>query len=408
MISPQPVAEKERIVSIDVLRGFAVLGILLMNIQYFSMIGAAYFNPTVYGDLHGANFLVWLLSRLLADGKFVSIFCMLFGAGIVLMTGRAEAAGTNPALLHFRRMAWLMVFGLLHAHLLWAGDILFDYGVCGLVAYPFRRLRPRALLTIGLLSMAVAPAVTRSMENWAPAQLQSFREQFWQPTPAMIAREVADYGGGWRDQMRQRVPDALGSETFGFVFSSFWHEEGLMLIGMALFKLHIFSAQQPSWQYRGMAAAGLGLGIPVTLYGVWHEYATGWSFPSSFCHDVRFTYWAGLLTSLGWIGCVMLACRAGVLPRFASRLAAVGRMAFTNYILQTVICTSIFYGHGLGLFGKVERVWQLAIVVAVWVVQLTLSPLWLRHFQFGPLEWLWRTLTYARRAPFRRVAYAIV
>ncbi len=133
---PQPVAEKERIVSIDVLRGFALLGILPMNIQYFSMISAAYDNPTAYGDLHGANYWIWLFCHVLADQKFMTIFSMLFGAGILLMTSRIEATGKPSASLHYRRMGWLILFGLAHAYLLWSGDILVAYGMCGLVGLP--------------------------------------------------------------------------------------------------------------------------------------------------------------------------------------------------------------------------------------------------------------------------------
>src|SRR3984957_8816604 len=174
-VIPQPVTEKERIVSIDVLRGFALLGILPMNIQYFSMIGAAYWNPTAYGNLTGANYWVWLLSHTLADEKFMTIFSMLFGAGIVLMTSRIEATGKSSGVLHCRRMGWLVLFGLAHAYLLWSGDILVTYGICGLPVYLFRKLRPRTLLVLGLLAVSVAPAVLTSYgawsRHWAPAQV---------------------------------------------------------------------------------------------------------------------------------------------------------------------------------------------------------------------------------------------
>src|SRR5258708_23123865 len=140
------VAGPERIVPMDVLRGFALLGILVMNIQLFAMVEAAYDNPTAYGDLNGANFLVWLLSHLFADQKFISIFSMLFGAGIVLMWRKAERSGARPARLHYRRMGWLILFGLLHAYLLWYGDILYAYGICGLFVCLFRRKSPRTLI----------------------------------------------------------------------------------------------------------------------------------------------------------------------------------------------------------------------------------------------------------------------
>jgi uncharacterized protein len=134
---PHPITEGERIVSIDALRGFALLGILYMNIQAFSMVSAAYMNPTAYGDLHGANYAVWLLGRLLADLKFMSIFSMLFGAGIFLLTSQVEASGRRPTPLHYRRMGWLLLFGLLHGSLLWYGDILYDYALCGMLVFLF-------------------------------------------------------------------------------------------------------------------------------------------------------------------------------------------------------------------------------------------------------------------------------
>jgi uncharacterized protein len=402
----RPVAERERIVSIDVLRGFALLGILPMNIQYFSMIAAAYMNPTAYGDLHGANYLVWLLSHLLADEKFMTIFSMLFGAGILLMTSHIEAVGKPSAALHYRRMGWLILFGVAHAYLLWSGDILFTYGMCGLVVYLFRKLRPRTLLVAGLLTIAVASVVLTSYgtwsHHWSPAQLQEAREDLWMPTPAMAAKELAAYRGNWTAQMSFRVPDSMQMETLFFLVFAFWRAAGLMLIGMGLFKLGVFSGKKSPRVYWAMILAALAVGVPVTLYGTQRIIASGWDFRYSFFYGAEYNYWASLLVSIGWIGTVMLATKAVALRLLTKRLAAVGRMAFTNYILHTVICTSIFYGYGLGLFGKVERVWQFVIVLAIWMIQLVVSPIWLRYFVFGPLEWLWRSLSYMQWEPFRR------
>jgi uncharacterized protein len=404
--SPQPVTDKERIASIDVLRGFALLGILPMNIQYFSMISAAYWNPTAYGDLHGANFWVWLLSHVLADEKFMTIFSMLFGAGILLMTSHVEAAGKPSAALHYRRMGWLILFGVAHAYLLWSGDILFTYGMCGLLVYLCRKFRPRTLLVLGVLTIAVASASMTAYgvwsKHWSPSEVQQAREQLWMPTPAMTAKEIAAYRGNWTAQMSFRVPDSLQMETAFFVGFTFWRAAGLMLVGMALFKLGVFSARQPSSFYWKMIAVGLLVGIPVTLYGTYRDSAGGWDFRYSFFYGMQFNYWASLLVSLGWVGVVMLASRTTALLRLTRRLAAVGRMAFTNYIMHTVICTTIFYGHGFGLFGRVPRVGQFAIVLAIWAIQLIVSPIWLRHFFFGPLEWFWRSLTYLQWEPFHR------
>ena len=404
---PQPVAEKERIVTLDVLRGFALLGILPMNIQYFSMITAAYFNPTAYGDLHGANFIVWLLSHVLTDQKFMTIFSMLFGAGILLMTSRVEATGRPSAALHYRRMGWLILFGIVHSYLLWSGDILYSYGMCGLVVYLFRKLRPHTLLIVGCLTLAVASASLTAYgewtRHWPPAELQAVREHLWQPTPQMTADEVAAYQGSWTKQMPHRAIDSVQMETGFFLGFTLWRAGGLMLIGMALFKLGVFAAKRSQSVYWTMITVALLVGLPVTLYGTYRDFAAGWDFRYSFFYGMEFNYWASILMSLGWVGAIMLASKAEALLPLRRRLAAVGRMAFSNYIMHTILCTIVFYGYGWGLFGKVERVWQLVVVLVVWTVQLIVSPIWLRHFHFGPLEWLWRSLTYWQWEPFRRV-----
>lgn len=402
----QPVGEKERIVSIDVLRGFALLGILPMNIQYFSMITAAYFNPTAYGNLSGANYYVWLFSHVLADEKFMAIFSMLFGAGILLLTSRVESVGRRSGPVHYRRMGWLTLFGLAHAYLLWSGDILFTYGLCGMVAYLFRTLRPAKLIIIGLLLLSIAPAMLTAQgllsRHWSARLVEEASEQVWAPTPQMVAQEVSAYRGSWTAQMKYRVADSLQMQTAYFVSFTFWRAAGLMLIGMALFKLNVFGARRRQPDYWTMVFVAACLGIPLTLYGTYRDFAAKWDFRYSFFYGMQFNYWASLLVSLGWLGAVMLLCQSRKLVPLTRRLASVGRMAFTNYILQTVVCTTIFYGHGLGLFGRIDRVQQFGIVLVIWAAQLFLSPIWLRYFLFGPLEWLWRSLTYWQREPFRR------
>ncbi|NTV51300.1 MAG: hypothetical protein HGA69_00490 [Desulfobulbaceae bacterium] len=150
-----PTSLSERILSLDVLRGIAVLCILIMNIQSFSMIGAAYINPAAYGDLTGINKWVWILSHILASEKFMSIFSMLFGAGIILFTERAIAKERKPSALHYRRMFWLLVFGMLHAYLIWYGDILVAYSLCGMLAFVFRKMKPKKLIIFSSLFFIV-------------------------------------------------------------------------------------------------------------------------------------------------------------------------------------------------------------------------------------------------------------
>jgi uncharacterized protein len=404
--SPEPISPTKRIVSIDILRGFALLGILPMNIQSFSMIGAAYSNPTAYGNLQGGNLMVWLLSHVLADAKFITIFSMLFGSGILLMTSRIEDGGGAPAPPHYRRMGWLILFGLLHAYALWSGDILYAYGICGFFAYFFRKLPARTLLLTGLCLLAIASISLLGYglwsKHWPREQVASMREQMWMPTSASANEELAAYRGSWIRHLPYRAADSLQRETIDFVVFTFWRCVGLMLIGMALCKQRILTGERPATVYWALMAAGVFIGIPVTSYGTWRDFAAHWDFQYSFFAGAQFNFWASLPVSLGWVGVIMLAAKAPLLVPLTRRLAAVGRMAFSEYILQTLVCATIFYGFGFGLFGKIERVWQFTIVAAIWLLQLFLSPIWLRSFYFGPLEWVWRSLTYWKREPFRR------
>ncbi len=399
-----PITGSQRILSLDVLRGVALLGILVMNIQCFAMIMAAYMNPTAYGDLDGVNWWVWYLGHLLADMKFITIFSMLFGAGVVVMTSRREAAGQGSAGVHYRRMGWLLLFGLLHAHLLWYGDILYSYALCGLVLWLFRAAPPWLLIGLGVAAVSVAWLLEVflgiSLANgWIPVEEVAAD---WAPPREVVEAEIAAYRGSWLDQMGHRVKAALFFETFIFLIGIAWRVGGTMLIGMALGKLGVFSAARSRRFYWGLVAIAALVGIPAVMYGVHRNVEAGWSLKYSFFFGPQFNYWGSILVALGWVGLVMLVCKSDSLRPFTRPFAAVGRMALSNYLMQTVLCTFIFYGHGLGQFGMFERWQQLLVVIMIWILQLVVSPIWLRHFWFGPAEWLWRSLTYMELQPMRR------
>lgn len=398
-----PVTGSERIESIDVLRGFALLGILVMNIQSFSMIAAAYMNPTAYGDLSGANLWVWALSRVFADQKFMTIFSALFGAGIVLMWERMEAAGHTSTALHYRRTLWLMVFGAIHAYLVWSGDILLIYGVCALWVYRLRKLTARRLATVGIIVLMVAPALFSvsavSMQNWPPEATADFSTS-WHPDAETVSEELANMQGGWSRQMQSRVPLTVSFHTGGLIFFSFWRVSGLMLIGMALYKVGFFSAERSDRLYRRLIILAVVVGVPIVVLGLLGDFAADWEL-SRFFLGMTYNYFGSLPVSLGYASAIMLMCRHGKLNAVQRGLAAVGRMALTNYLLQTIICTTIFYGHGFGYFGEVERVGQILIVSAVWAFQIPFSIWWLERFRFGPFEWLWRSLSYMTMQPMR-------
>lgn len=403
MTRPAPIAAHERIDSLDVLRGFALLGILTMNISVFALPGAAYFNPTIYADFSGLNRLVWLAQHYLAELKFMAIFSMLFGAGIVLGSDRARERGYSHTGTHYRRMFWLIVFGIAHGYLLWIGDILYWYGMCGLVAYWFKGLSPRWLIVLGLALIGATALVLLAggltIDQWPKADLAATVADM-NPPESVLAAEIADYRGDWLTQMRQRVPETLEMQTSVFLFWALGRVLGLMLLGMALFKLGIFSAKRSTRFYLGCVAIALFVGMPTVAAGVRYNEWIGWAAPEFFFLGSLYNYWGSLAVALGWVGVIMLLCRHGA--SITRPLAAVGRTAFSNYILQTLICTTLFYGHGFGLFGSLERAELFGVVLAVWAFQLVAAPWWLSRFRFGPLEWLWRSLVYWKAQPFRR------
>lgn len=399
-----PVTQTERIDSLDVLRGFALLGILVMNIMSFSMPFSAYFNPTSFGDLTGANYWVWFFSHLLFDQKFMTIFSMLFGAGIIIFTARAAERGRSPAAMHYRRTFWLLVIGAIHAYLLWYGDILVLYAMCALIIYPARKLSPKALLAIGLTLLVIGSGISLmagfSMPHWPPDAIAEMTRD-WKPSPEQLNEEITAYTGPWTGQLSHRAPLALEFQTFVFFVWGFWRAAGLMLMGMALYKWGVFNATCSRKFYRKLAAAAL-VGLPLVFTGVRMNEASQWDMYFSFFKGVQFNYWGSVLVSTAYIGLLMLFCQSAGGGWLKGSLRAVGQMAFTNYLMHTLICIMVFYGPGLGLFGQVDRLGQIGAVFVIWIAQLIYSPIWLRHFRFGPFEWLWRSLTYWQLQPMRR------
>jgi uncharacterized protein len=396
-----------RIKPLDVLRGVGVLGMLAVHIQLFAFPSLARWNPTAYGDLRGLNWWVWLATSILADGKFITIFAMLLGVSIVMLAGDSGDRVVPAWRAHMRRMLVLLILGLLHAYLLWYGDMLVPLALSGTVVFFARRLSTGKLLVLGASVLATGSVLSFTL-TWStaqadPAALAAWRAQ-WTPRPETIALEIARYRGGWAEQMAHRVPAALDTQTSYFVTLLFWQAAGLMLIGMGFFKAGVLSALRSRAFYVRMGAFGFGIGAVLNALGIWRSFATGWDLLNFALVSLQLHYWGNLFVALGWTALVMLLCQRGWPLR---SLAAVGRMALTNYLLQSVICTTIFYGHGLGLFGRVDRAGQLAIVIGIWAFQLLASRAWLGYFTVGPVEWLTRWLVFGRRPTFLRSSPAV-
>ena len=393
---PGPTPPSDRITSLDALRGFALLGILVINIRVFSMPEQTLLNPTVYGDFTGLDYWTWFLGHVFAQAKFITLFSALFGAGVLLFVESKEEKGQDAARLHLRRTAVLIAIGLLHAYLLWYGDILVTYGLTGIFLLFVRDLDARRLTTLAGVFLLFVPAI----ELFAAVSIggEAIAAQ-WQPAEAAIREQVATYRGGWLDQMSHRVSSSFQRQTSGFIGQSFWRVGGVMLLGMALYRKGVLTDERSTAFYRRLVAGGV-VGVGIVVAGVAYVEANDWSAGAAL-YWRQFNYVGSLLVAGGYVGLVTLFVRWRGEGLATRALAAVGRTAFTNYLLQTVVATTIFYGHGLGLFGSVSRVEAMGIVVAIWAVQVPLSVLWLRYFRFGPVEWVWRTLTYGEAQPMR-------
>ena len=412
-----PVGSQERIASIDVLRGVALLGILTINIWGFALPDIVFNDPSAVGGWQGWNKGVWIFFHLFCEQKMMSLFSMLFGAGLIVMASRADARGTSLLGIYYRRIAWLLVFGLLHAYLLWDGDILVPYALCGLVLYPFRRLRPGVqillgtlvflsqvllMIALGLLEIGLREATGPNNDRGTEEQQEWRRSLEEEILPNRdIDTAVERHHQGYVAQFGRRAEDNLSEEFAGFVFWSGPRAGGLMLIGMGLMQLGVFAAVRSFRFYAALTLCGYALGLPLVGYGILDQIRSHFDPVHQLLVGGHFNYIGSLFVALGHAGLVMLICKAGLLSWLIARLAAVGRMALSNYLMQSLICTTLFEGWGFGLFGKLDRFPLLGVVVSIWILQLVISPIWLRYFRFGPMEWLWRSLTYWKLYPLR-------
>jgi len=429
---PAPVEATARLASVDLLRGVALLGILAMNIVGFGWPMVVYGTPTRAPGYSWADLALWMFNHIVFDTKMMTIFSMLFGAGLALMSERADAKGVSLRRVYFRRVAVLLAIGLVHAYLIWDGDILVPYALCGFLLYPFRKKSPRTLIAIGLVLLGMAFPVwlgvrgavgyMRSTATAVDAEIKDGRtptdwrkdareiltkiEKNWGTGSEKFRAKIETQRGGYLGIVADRAGDLFGEHTFGFVLGFWWMVGGRMLLGMGLMKLGVFSAARSRAFYQRMALVGYGVGLPLVLADI----AIDWHYAFFDGEAIRYItggWWlintvSSPFVALGHVAVVMLIYQAGAFGGLTRRLAAVGRMALSNYLLTSIVCTTLFYGYGLGLYAKLHRPGLYLVVLAIWAFQLWISPIWLSRFRYGPAEWLWRSLTYGQAQPFRR------
>lgn len=400
-----PVRPAERLFALDVVRGFAVLGILAVNAMTFAQPFSVVMNPTLQpGGLEADGILAWQAMTTFFQDKMRTLFSMLFGVSIFLIGGERSDAPRGRLLR--RRLFWLAVFGLLHGLAFWFGDILLLYAWTGLFVTLARSWSARRLLVVGVILnllcatlyvgfyMALAFAPTEALAqaaagmgfNAAPAEVQAQIARFVEGGPLAVSAAVAMNWVTTAPMMLIFFAPATAA---------------LMLIGLGLYKSGWLAGRAPAWVYGLFVLIGAG-----ATWVIWRDVAAtaagGFEFIPLLARPAN--SFLAPLVSLGYAAALILLARVG-LKALLAPLAAAGRMAFTNYLTQTLIMTTLFYGgRGLGLFGQVGWPEMWGVIVAVWALQLIWSPLWLARFQMGPLEWVWRRLTYGRSVPLRRAA----
>jgi uncharacterized protein len=408
----------ERHLSIDAVRGFAVLGILLMNIVGMGLPAFAYINPVYAGGHQGADLWTWAINNVLTDGKMRGLFTMLFGASTILIAQRAEGGVPGPWRTHYSRMFWLLVIGMLHAYLFWFGDILVCYALAGLVIFPFRRLDVRVQFAVG----AGVLAALFGFHLWETAQLEAIYAgaqapgasaaalKAWNdisilvdPPASMAAEQIAGFGGGFMEALKARATVSLLLQTTIMPTDEIPEAIGQMFIGMALFRTGFFTLGWSTRAYGRVLIAGYLMAAPATAVLAWLIWKSG--FEPIRLHALA--VWqapARPFVALAHGALLLLIVRSATAPRLIERLAAAGRMAFSNYLMTSVITTLVFCGFGLGLYGQLSRFEQLGVVVAVWAFILLWSKPWLARFHYGPFEWAWRSLVKWSPQPFVRRA----
>lgn len=428
-----PVSQSERIIILDSLRGIAILGILLMNIPGFALPEPVYGDPSVLNEWGTVNFKTWYFIEWFMEGSQRALFSMLFGAGIILFVTRQEKKvdGLWPADYFLRRQLWLMVFGLFNAFiLLWFWDILFHYACLGMIMFTFRRLSPKALIigaAISLLLMtarenldafrdrkmiakgeviAMMDTTATKLTDQQKADLGAMTE-FKEKTSAegkkkKMEKSLAAVRGGYGGFYEYQSERSFRGEI-NYLYYGGWDILVFMFLGMAFFKNGVLMGKASAKVYWGMFIIGLGLGLVLSYFRLMPLIDHQFNY-FDYTKDTPFEFYeiSRTFRAIGIFGLIMLLYKSGWFKWLFTLMRPVGQMAFTNYLMQSLLVGLFFYGVGLGYFGKLERHEIYYVVGATWLLEIVWSHIWLRYFRFGPLEWAWRSLTYWKKQPMKK------
>lgn len=405
-----PVTASERISSLDFIRGIAVMGILAANIIAFGQpLMATLYPPAFLTDQQDPQHYWWLAQFVLIDGKMRGLFSLLFGAGLWLFIEKATERGAGQGLA-VRRLAFLGLFGLIHFYFIWIGDILFLYAASGLALLAFLTLKPMNQMILGLLGYFISAlifvallgglywlATSGAMSDAEAAEMQSEMMAGMEADTQMSAAiQSGDYLAFLAANFSENLLMPISMLTQAMVETI-----GLMLIGMSLIRIGFFSGafnrrKMILWGLVGVIGGALG-----SLWvGLWIR-STGFDVMASMFGFIGLSAFPRLPMILG-LAALMVAFTPTFTGWFGQRVSAAGRAAFTNYLGTSVLMLFVFHGWALGLYGELSRPELYVVVLLTWIVMLAWSKPWLDRFKYGPLEWLWRCLTYGKKFPLRR------
>jgi uncharacterized protein len=406
----------ERHITLDALRGFAVMGILAMNIIAFAMPDTAYFSPAVYGGETAADMASWFFSFIFVDGKMRGLFSLLFGASMLLIIDRAETRGESAARVHFRRMAWLALFGLAHYFLIWFGDILFLYAVIGCVAFLFRRLEADRLIkwaltlyvtsallfSLGMGGMFILKSAAEA-PNADAETVQSYQEMrdAREFQPAYTQSQLEIHRGGYAGIVAHKWFEQR-FQLLTLVVQSFLETLPLMLLGMALLRNGFLLGAWDRQHYLRLALWTIPTGALASAVIAFVEYSSGFAVLYVLNAQLAWAILPRLVMTIGYAALLVVVIQNMTASALLGRVAAAGRAAFSNYLGTSIVMTTIFYGYGLGLYGHISRFGLWGFILGAWVIMLLWSEPWLARFRFGPMEWLWRSLARGSIEKMRR------
>jgi uncharacterized protein len=403
-----------RILTLDVIRGIAVMGIFSVNVIDFALIQQAYLNPAAAGGASGADLALWFANHVLVDEKMRTLFSILFGASTLLVIDRATIKGVGGARIHYARMVALFLLGLAHFYLIWVGDILVTYAATGMLAFLFVRRRQKTLLiwaavllTLGSAMFSAGSWRAYDLEQKAGTRTATAKDiKAWEAMGG-LSTPNADRDRAATETLRSAWPTRTARrfakekwQVFSNIFAFLPETLGLMLIGMAGYRSGFLTGQWPRRRQARIAAGGIAIGL---LFSV----TTGLAlirldFPLWLLIGANYGF--GLLPhlamALGFASLIMLAMRPG--GWLTTRIAAAGRAAFSNYLGTSIVASLIFYGDGLALFGRLSRFEAWLVAPIMWLLMLAWSKPWLDRFHYGPFEWLWRSLARLELQPMRK------